>query len=89
MEVGRCSTNDPKGLSNAQGLVIALENFEILCGMVIWHDIIFSINMVSTKLQSKSVCMDAALEQIKGSFHILRSIELKASIASSILQKKW
>jgi hypothetical protein len=66
MEVGRCSTNDPKGLSDAQGLVTALESFEFLCGMVIWHDILFSINMVSKKLQSKTVCMDAALEQIKG-----------------------
>jgi hypothetical protein len=34
--------------------------------MVIWHDILFSINMVSNKLQSKIVCMDVALKQIQG-----------------------
>jgi hypothetical protein len=66
LEVERCSPNDPKGVSDAQGLVIALENFELLCSLVIWHDILFSINLVSKKLQYKSVCMDTALEQIEG-----------------------
>jgi hypothetical protein len=64
--VERCSPNDTKGVSDAQGLVTALENFEFLCGLVIWHDILFSINMVSKKLQSKFVCMDTVLEQIEG-----------------------
>jgi hypothetical protein len=41
LEVARCSPNDPKGVSDAQGLVIALENFEFLWGLVIWHDILF------------------------------------------------
>jgi hypothetical protein len=44
--------------------------------------------MVSQKLQSKIVCMDVALKQIEGSFHILRDIETKASIVALILQKK-
>ncbi|KAG6406752.1 hypothetical protein SASPL_134361 [Salvia splendens] len=66
LEVVRSSTNDPKSVSDAENLVTALENFEFLCGMVIWHDILFSINMVSQKLQSKIVCMDAAIHQIEG-----------------------
>jgi hypothetical protein len=66
LEVYRCSANDPKAGSDAHGLVTSLENFEFLCGLVIWHDILFSINMVSQKLQSKIVCMDAALKQIEG-----------------------
>jgi hypothetical protein len=66
LEEERCSANDPKAVSDAQGLVTTLENFEFLCGLVIWHDILFSINMVSRKLQSKIVCMDAALKQIEG-----------------------
>jgi hypothetical protein len=88
LEVERCFANDPKAISDAQGLVTTLENFEFLCGLVIWHDILFSINMVSQKLQSKIVCMDVALKQIEGSFHILRDIETKASIVALILQKK-
>jgi hypothetical protein len=34
--------------------------------MVIWPNILFSINMVIKKLQSMTMCMDAKLEQIKG-----------------------
>jgi hypothetical protein len=66
LEVERCSANDSKAVSDAQGLVTALENFEFLCGLVIWHVILFSINMASRKLQYKIVCMDAALKQIEG-----------------------
>jgi hypothetical protein len=33
MEVERCSTNDPKRLSDAQDLVTALENFQFY---VVW-----------------------------------------------------
>jgi hypothetical protein len=92
MEVGRCSTNYPKGLSDAQGLVTALENFEFLCGMVIWHDILFSINMVNKKLQSKIVCMDAALEQIKGVilyFKKYRAEGFSRIIDIAKVQKRW
>jgi hypothetical protein len=66
LEVERCYVNNPNGVSDAQGLVGTLENFKFLCGLVIWHDIIFSINMVIKKLQSKIVCMNASLEQIEG-----------------------
>jgi hypothetical protein len=65
-ELERTSYNDPKVVSDAQNLVPTLENFEFLVSMVIWHDILFSINMVSKKLQSKIVCMDVALKQIQG-----------------------
>jgi hypothetical protein len=46
--------------------VSALENFEFLVGLVIWHDILFSINKVSKKLQSKTVSIDATLKHIEG-----------------------
>ena len=59
-------TDDPAVVSDAQSLVSTLENFEFIVGMVIWHDVLFTINMVSKKLQSKIVCMDATLKQIEG-----------------------
>ena len=34
--------------------------------MVIWHDVLFTVNMVSKKLQSKFVCIDVTLKQIEG-----------------------
>jgi len=53
-------------VSECQSLVSALENFEFLVGLVIWHDILFSINKVSEKLQSTIVSIDATLKHIEG-----------------------
>jgi hypothetical protein len=63
-ELAKSSTDDPAAVSDAQSLVSALEEFETLVGMGIWHDILFSVNMVSKKLQEKIVCIDATLQHI-------------------------
>ncbi|KAG2653039.1 hypothetical protein PVAP13_1NG424076 [Panicum virgatum] len=68
-------------------------NFEFIVGMVIWHDVLFTINMVSKKLQSKIVCMDATLKQIEGVISYFRkyrvegfdsSIEVAKAIAADM-----
>ncbi|XP_031116737.1 receptor-like protein kinase HAIKU2 [Ipomoea triloba] len=41
------SCDDAKSKSEADSLVSALENFEFLLGIVIWHDILFAIHMLS------------------------------------------
>nr|XP_017250708.1 PREDICTED: zinc finger MYM-type protein 1-like [Daucus carota subsp. sativus] len=61
----RDNSNDPKSVSEAESLIGLLENFEFLLGMVIWYDILFSINMVSKKLQSKSMCLGATMKQLE------------------------
>jgi hypothetical protein len=68
---------DATRVSDAQSLVSALENFEFLIGMVIWHDILFTINTVSKKLQSKIVCMDATLKQIEGVISYFQKYRVK------------
>ncbi|KAI3729948.1 hypothetical protein L6452_18621 [Arctium lappa] len=64
--------DDAKSKSEAESLVSAIENFEFLLGMVIWYDILFAINMVSKKLQFKSMCINATMEQFEG---VLRYFE--------------
>jgi hypothetical protein len=53
----------------------------------------FPIDMLSKKLQFYIVFADTALEQIKGSSHILRRIETKVSMVAlksqNKLQKRW
>ncbi|CAA0834815.1 Protein ALWAYS EARLY 3 [Striga hermonthica] len=92
-EVERTSSDDPKAVSEAESLVTAIENFEFLVGMVIWDDILSTINMVSKKLQSPIVCLDATLKQIQGVTSYFQkyrdtgfsaSIETAKSIASSM-----
>jgi hypothetical protein len=84
---------DATGVSDAQSLVSALENFEFLLFMINWHDILFTINTVSKKLQSKIVCMDATLKQIEGVISYFQkyrdegfesSIEVAKGIASDM-----
>lgn len=58
--------DDAKSKSDAKKLFDALGSFEFLLGMVIWHDILFAVNMVSKKLQSASMCVDSTLQQIEG-----------------------
>ena len=86
-------TDDPAAVSDAQSLVSTLENFEFILGMVIWHNILFSINMVSKKLQSKIICMDDTLKQIEGIISYFQkyrnegfqsSIEVAKAIASDM-----
>ena len=58
--------DDAKSISEAESLANSIEKFEFLLGMVIWYDILFVINMVSKKLQSKSMCIDSAMKQLEG-----------------------
>ena len=45
----KASTDDPMVASEYQSFVSALENFDLLVGLVIWHDILFSINKIRKK----------------------------------------
>ena len=57
--------NDAKTKSEAESLYNALGNFEFLLGMIIWYEFLFVTNKVSKKLQSKSMCIDTTIEQVK------------------------
>ncbi|PIN09162.1 hypothetical protein CDL12_18255 [Handroanthus impetiginosus] len=60
-------SEDPKTKSEANCLVTyELENFEFLLEMTIWYDVLFAINSVSKNLQSKDMCIDIAIDQLKG-----------------------
>ncbi|KAK9664569.1 hypothetical protein RND81_14G052400 [Saponaria officinalis] len=58
--------SDAKSKSEAESLYNALGSFEFLLGMVIWYEILFVINKVSKKLQSKSMCIDTTIVQVEG-----------------------
>jgi hypothetical protein len=48
-----------------KNLLKAFDSFEFILGMVIWYDVLFAVNTVSKKLQSSSMCIDTALQQIE------------------------
>ena len=59
-------TAEAKDRSDAKNLFEVLGSFQFILGMVIWHDILFAVNTVSKKLQSPSMCIENALQQIEG-----------------------
>jgi hypothetical protein len=65
-EFAKVSTDGAAAVSDAQGLVSALEKFETLVGLVIWHDILFVVNMVSKKLQEKLCALMLLSNTLKG-----------------------
>ncbi|XP_044365589.1 zinc finger MYM-type protein 1 [Triticum aestivum] len=93
LELQRTSNDDPKTKSDAKSLVTALGNFEFLVGMVIWHDILFTINMVGKKLQLEFMCIDVTLKQIEGAISFFKkyrndgftsNVNIAKSIASDM-----
>ena len=60
------SCDDAKSKSEVECLASALESFEFLLDMVIWYESLFVINMVSKKLQSKSMCINTTTKELKG-----------------------
>ncbi|XP_021719554.1 uncharacterized protein LOC110687243 [Chenopodium quinoa] len=57
--------NIAKTKSEAESLANSLASFEFLLGMVIWYDILFAINIVSKKLQSKSMSIGVVMNEVQ------------------------
>ncbi|CAH9068604.1 unnamed protein product [Cuscuta epithymum] len=58
--------SDSKISSEAKSLALhELSNFEFLVALVIWYEIIYHVNLVSKSLQSESMLIDVAIQEIK------------------------
>lgn len=59
------TTEDAKLSRDAQTLATCeLSSFEFLLSLVIWHDVLNKINLVSKKLQSEDMHLDIAVKQL-------------------------
>jgi len=62
--------DDPKARSDADCLATSethrIGGFEFLFGMVIWYNLLFTMNTVSKALQSENIDIELALVQLKG-----------------------
>src|SRR4051812_26289982 len=58
---------DPKLSRDAETLASTeLSNFDFILSLVIWHDILHKVNLVSKKLQSEDMHLDVAVKQLVG-----------------------
>jgi hypothetical protein len=62
LELSKDKDDESMDRSNAKNLFDMLGTFEFILGMVIWHDILFTVNTVSKKLQSPSNSLVIAKE---------------------------
>ncbi|XP_039055743.1 uncharacterized protein LOC120198475 [Hibiscus syriacus] len=59
--------NDSKIKSEAKSLATnEFGDFEFLVSIVIWFDILYTVNLVSKNLQSKDMLIDVAIKEVKG-----------------------
>ena len=82
-------SEDSKIKSEAKCLATyELENFEFLLGMVIWYDILFSINSVSKNLQKEDMHIDIAIDQLKGLISFFENYRENGLVSAMISAKE-
>jgi hypothetical protein len=68
------STTEPTIKSEAESLAInELENFEFIVSVVIWYDLLLSVNSVSKILQLRDMNLDVVINGLKGLLQFLKN----------------
>ncbi|XP_037798473.1 zinc finger MYM-type protein 1-like [Penaeus monodon] len=57
---------DPMAQSDASSLCTFLQSFEFILSTVVWHDILFKVNIMSKTWQTHGIEMDVAVQHIDG-----------------------
>lgn len=57
--------DDPAVSSEVKSLVMHMEEFSFLVCLIVWHDLLFEVNLVSKTLQGKTTDISLAANQLK------------------------
>jgi hypothetical protein len=79
---------ESKDRSDAKNLFDLLGTFDFILGMVIWYDILFTVNKVSKQLQSPSMCIDATLMRIEDTMSYFQNYRNNGFASSLIIAKE-
>jgi hypothetical protein len=79
---------EAKDRSGAKNLFDLLGTFDFILGMVIWYDILFTVNKVSKQLQSPSICIDATLMRIEDTMSYFQNYRNNGFASSLIIAKE-
>ncbi|CAM4611734.1 unnamed protein product [Lepidochelys kempii] len=60
-------------VAKGNGITRNIHNVKFLCGLVLWHDIVFEINVVSKRLQDVDLDISGAMEQLDKAKSYLQS----------------
>ncbi|XP_020263213.1 zinc finger MYM-type protein 1-like [Asparagus officinalis] len=82
-------SEDAKLSRDAQSLASGeLSSFEFILSLVIWHDILHKINLVSKKLQSEDMRLDAAVRQLEGLVLFFENYRINGFVSAMIDAKQ-
>ncbi|CAL1543789.1 unnamed protein product [Lymnaea stagnalis] len=73
VEVSSETANDPKSRTEAASLARQNEEYPFLVSLLIWHDLLEKINIVSKMLQTKDMQFDVALQSLENTTEFLKS----------------
>ncbi|KAG8429796.1 hypothetical protein GDO86_019188 [Hymenochirus boettgeri] len=66
-------TTKSKTISDVRGLQKKICNFKFVCGLVVWYNILFEVNITSKRLQDMEADLSGAVEQIENTRLYLRN----------------
>ncbi len=75
-ELSSDSRTDAYGKNAALGLARKLKNFQFICCLVVWHTVLFRINLISKLLQKEQINISKAVEliaKVKSHFEEMRT----------------
>lgn len=82
-------SEDAKLSRDAQSLASGeLSSFEFILSLVIWHDILHKINLVSKTLQSEDMRLDAAVRQLEGLVLFFENYRINGFVSAMIDAKE-
>ncbi|XP_072149505.1 uncharacterized protein [Setaria viridis] len=88
LKLSENSDTEAKDRSDAKNLYEVLGSFEFIFGMVIWHDILFSVNKVSKNVQSPSISIESTLQHIEGMINYFNTYRNEGFASSMIIAKE-
>lgn len=82
------SVEDPKTASEAQSLITHMEDFSFLTCLIVWHDLLFQVNLVSKTLQGKMADLTSAKRLLDNCQAFLASFREKGLVGAVISAKE-
>ncbi|XP_069840991.1 zinc finger MYM-type protein 1-like [Dendropsophus ebraccatus] len=77
-----------KTIAEARGIQKNLTEYKFLCGLVLWHDILFEINLTSKRLQAVEIDISGAIEQLKKTKLYLQKLRCEAEFENILKAAK-
>lgn len=80
--------DDPTTASEAQSLINHMEDFSFLVCLLIWHDLLFEVNMISKSLQGKTTDIGMAVHKFNNCLDFLGRFRERGFFDSVIAAKE-